>query len=54
MLGSRVLRVRRFGRIILRRLRTAFRSIRSERFARTIIVAVDFALAVYQTAIVAT
>ena len=50
---SRAPRNRRFGRIILQRLRTVFRFILSERFARALIVAVDFAVAVYQTAMIA-
>lgn len=53
MQESRAPRGRKFGRIILQRLRIVFRFILSERFARALIVAVDVALAVYQTAVTA-
>mgnify|MGYP001335434939 CR=1 FL=1 len=53
MQQSRAPRSRRFVRIILQRLRTVFQFIQSERFARALTVAVDFALAVYQTAVTA-
>ena len=50
---SRAPRGRRLGRIILQRLRIVVRFIQSERFARALTVAVDFAIAVYQTAVMA-
>ncbi len=51
---SQAPRDRRLGWMILEWLCVAFRFIRSERFARALIAAVDLTIAVYQTAVVTT